>query len=177
MIRTLLVSLIAFTIGCSFLLFFSHRTDLQYNRPLGSPEGCDPSLWQHVYTGDLRRFQKPQDRLHVIKDCVTITGIIETAKSEADGDFHIRLKLDPLYASMLNSKNVSGQRGDLVLEPVCENPITQKDTIAEGSCNGFHQDIFQKSMLGHHVKVIGAFVLDQEHGWNELHPVTSIAEL
>lgn len=135
---------------------------------------CDASLWEHVYTGDKRKFSKPQDRLQVIKDCVTVTGTIETAIAEKDGDFHIRLRLDPEYASMLNAKNISGQRGDLVLEPVCENTVSQSDTLKEGVCDGFSQDVYQKSMLGKHVQVVGAYVTDMEHGWSEVHPVTSI---
>jgi hypothetical protein len=135
---------------------------------------CDPTLWQHVYTGDPRRFSKPQDRLQVITACVEVSGVIETAKPEPDGDFHIRLKLDPQFEGMLNAKNKSGQHGDLVLEPVCSNPVSQRDTIDEGVCNGFNQNIYQHSMLHKHVTVTGVYVTDLEHGWNEIHPVTSI---
>jgi hypothetical protein len=30
-------------------------------------------------------------------------------------------------------------------------------------------------MKGKHVRITGAYVTDMEHGWNEIHPVTSIA--
>lgn len=143
-----------------------------YGGKVSSP--CDLTLWNHVYAGDPRKFKIPQDRLKIIKGCVSVTGIIETAKAEADGDFHIRLKLDPSYENMLNAKNISGQRGDLVLEPVCANPVTQKDTLKEGVCNGFHQNVFTKDMINKHVVVVGVYVTDEEHGWNEIHPVTSI---
>jgi hypothetical protein len=135
---------------------------------------CDASLWQHVYAGDPRKFDKPQDRLQVIKDCVTVSGTIMSAVAEADGDWHVRLRLDPEFADMTNAKNESGQGGNLVLEPVCSNPVKQRDTIDEGSCDGFSQRIFDKSMTGQHVRVSGAYVTDMEHGWNEIHPVTSI---
>jgi hypothetical protein len=29
-------------------------------------------------------------------------------------------------------------------------------------------------MKGKHVEITGAYVTDVEHGWNEIHPVTSI---
>jgi hypothetical protein len=29
-------------------------------------------------------------------------------------------------------------------------------------------------MIGRHVTVTGVYVTDMEHGWNEIHPVTSI---
>ncbi|HEY0763003.1 MAG TPA: hypothetical protein VGD61_11600 [Pyrinomonadaceae bacterium] len=51
------------------------------------PPRCDESLWDHVYIGDRRRFDKPEDRLHVIDRCKTVTGIIVFAQSEADGTF------------------------------------------------------------------------------------------
>jgi hypothetical protein len=136
---------------------------------------CDPSLWSHVYAGDPRRFSKPQDRLQVIQDCVTVTGTIFTAKPEKDGDFHIRLKLDPQFASMLNAKNRSGQLGSLVVEPVCMNPVTQRDTIQQHACDGFAQRVYTPDMLHQHVRVVGAYVTDMEHGWNEIHPVTWIS--
>jgi hypothetical protein len=141
-----------------------------------SPAGqvCDPSLWAHVYAG---RFGKPQDRLRVNHPCATITGVIDPVHPparEADGDWHIRLIVDPPFAVMLNAKNLSGQHGDLVLEPVCSNQVTQRDTLDEGVCDGFTQQIYRPAMIGQHVMVTGVYVTDMEHGWNEIHPVTSI---
>jgi hypothetical protein len=132
---------------------------------------CDHSLWSHVYAGT---FASAQDRLQVIQDCVSVTGTIATALKEADGDFHIRLRLDPEFSSMLNAKNRSGQHGALVVEPVCMNPVKQKDTKNEHVCDGFSQDVYSPDMRGAHVRVTGAYVTDMEHGWNEIHPVTSI---
>ena len=138
---------------------------------------CDPTLWAHVYAGDTRKFASPRDRLQVIEECVTVTGTIEFARPEKDGDYHIGLKLDPDFSSMINDRNVSGEHGDLVLEPVCENPVTQRDTIEEGACTDFHQDIFSPDMVGEHVAVTGAYATDMEHGWREIHPVTSITSI
>jgi hypothetical protein len=135
---------------------------------------CDYSLWSHVYAGDQRRFSHPQDRLQVIQDCVSVTGTIESARPEKDGDFHIRLRLDLQYSSMLNAKNRSGQHGTLVVEPVCMNPVTQRDTLDEHVCDGFSQHVYTPDMLRRHVRVTGAYVTDMEHGWTEIHPVTSI---
>ncbi len=96
------------------------------------------------------------------------------AKTEADGDFHITVDLDPQYKFMLNAKNISGQHGYLVVEPVCANTVTQADTLKEHACDNFAQKIYTSSMKGKHVQLIGAYVEDQEHGWRELHPITSI---
>lgn len=135
---------------------------------------CDHSLWGHVYTGDRRRFSQPQDRLKVIQGCVSVTGTIASARPEKDGDFHIRLRLDPQYSSMLNAKNKSGQHGALVVEPVCMNPVKQRDTLREHVCDGFSQHVYTPDMLRKRVRVTGAYVTDMEHGWTEIHPVTSI---
>jgi hypothetical protein len=124
---------------------------------------CDQTLWNHVYN---------PARLQVAESCKTISGIIDTIRVESDGDFHIRLRVDPQFASMINSANVNGQFGDLVLEPICKNPITQADAIA--ACQNFHQSLIIPP-VGTHVRVIGSYVHDLDHGgWSEIHPVTSI---
>ncbi len=130
---------------------------------------CDPTLWQHVYHG---RFNTPQDRLTIINDCITVTGIIVNARREPDGDYHIRLDVDD--KTLLDDGNINRQQGYLVLEPVCENPVSQKDVLEEGVCDGFSQNIFDPSMVGERVSVSGAYVEDEEHHWREIHPVTSI---
>lgn len=135
---------------------------------------CDAGLWDHVYAGDPRRFHSPKDRLQIIQDCITVTGTIMHAKAEPDGDYHITVDLDVPFRNLLNARNQSGQHGFLVVEPVCENPVTQRDTKKEGVCLGFHQTVFMKDMIGKHVEITGAYVTDMEHGWNEIHPVTAI---
>jgi hypothetical protein len=127
---------------------------------------CDQSLWNHVYN---------PSRLQVVEPCKTVSGIIESKRVEADGDYHIRLKLDPEFANLVNAANVKGQFGDLVLEPICMNRVTQLDAIS--ACQNFHQNI-DIPAIGSHVQVTGSYVLDKEHGkWAEIHPVTSIIQI
>lgn len=127
---------------------------------------CDQSLWNRIYN--------PQ-RLQVVESCKTVTGIIESKRVEADGDYHIRLKLDPQYANLINQANVNGQLGDLVVEPICMNRVTQLDAIS--ACQNFRQSI-DIPPVGSHVQVTGSYVLDKEHGsWAEIHPVTSITKI
>jgi hypothetical protein len=131
-----------------------------------SGEQCDESLWNHVYN---------PGRLQVVEPCKTVTGIIESIKTETDGDYHIRLKPDPQFSNLINSANVNGQYGDLVLEPICVNPVTQPDAIS--ACQDFHQNI-SIPPIGSHVQVTGSYVLDnQRGGWAEIHPITSISEI
>jgi hypothetical protein len=127
---------------------------------------CDESLWNHVYH---------PERLQIVDRCKTVTGVIESKKPEADGDFHIRLKLDPQFSNLINTANVNGQLGDMVVEPVCQKVITQLDVIS--ACLNFHQDI-NIPTVGSHVNATGSYVLDREHnGWAEIHPVTNIVKI
>jgi hypothetical protein len=136
---------------------------------------CDASIWQHVYAGDPRRFKTPQDRLHVIQDCITVTGVLFSSKPEPDGDLHIRLTLDLGEENLLNDKNRTDQMGKLVIEPVCERIPTQRDVVEEKACDGYTLPLKIPAM-GKHVSVTGPLVLDEEHGWLEVHGPTSIVE-
>jgi hypothetical protein len=127
---------------------------------------CDQLLWNHVYH---------PERLQIVDKCKTVSGVIESKKPEADGDFHMRLKLDPQFSNLINVANVNGQLGDMVVEPVCQKGITQLDAIP--ACLNFHQDIVIPTVSSH-VNVTGSYVLDKEHGsWAEIHPVTSIVKI
>src|SRR5713226_1885003 len=123
----------------------------------------DPySTASHIYS---------PDRLVVYKDCQTVSGIVDRVIVEADGDYHIRLGLDAPYQSLTNSVNNSDQYGDLVLEIVCANPVTQTDAI--DACKNYvnHVTVPQE---GEHILATGPYVLDIDHGWTEIHPVYSL---
>ena len=130
---------------------------------VASPAACNEALWQHIY--------HPQ-RLRRISDCVTITGTIAAIRKEADGDYHILLSVDAQFTNMINQRNIDAQHGDLVLEPVCQNQVTQED--AKSACDAFSYPIAIPA-VGQRVSVTGDYVLDTDHGWNELHPVYSFS--
>jgi len=124
------------------------------------------ALMKHVYH---------PDRLVEQKGCVTVTGVIVKKLKEKDGDFHVRLKLDPGQdGDLINDKNVEIQGGNLVFEPICVNKVTQKTAMA--ACKKFHQKISLPNK-GDHVEVTGIHMLDTEHGWLEIHPVTKIRKI
>jgi hypothetical protein len=133
-----------------------------------SPQSC-PAASAHVY--------HPQ-RLHLLGGCqlVTLTGTLRKEKAEPDGDFHVLLALDPGQknprgGAWINAENTHQQKGDLVLEPVCEVSVTQRDAVA--ACQGYRNPL-KLPRVGKHVTVSGYWVFDGQHGWNELHPLTSI---
>lgn len=109
-------------------------------------------------------------RLKLIQENKTVTGTVEHIIQEKDGDYHIRLKLDSCQ-NLLNQKNIDRQHGCLVLEIICACEVTQVDAI--DACRGFINNVVAPK-VGQHITVTGSYVLDQEHGWNELHPVTAL---
>lgn len=124
--------------------------------------GCNAELWDHVYR---------KSRLHIVEDCIAVTGTIRHIKREADGDDHIQLAVDPEFSKLLNERNKTAQGNTLVLEPICQGPVTQED--AEAACRDFHSAV-EAPKAGSKVRVVGSYVLDAAQGWMEIHPVSSI---
>lgn len=127
--------------------------------------GCNAELWNHVYL---------KTRLHIVQGCIAVTGTIRDIKRESDGDKHIQLKVDPEFSNLLNERNKTAQGDTLVVESICQGPVTQED--AEAACRDFHSGI-EVPKAGTRVKVVGSYVLDRAQGWMEVHPVSKIEVL
>src|SRR5713226_6943408 len=124
------------------------------------------ALMKHVYH---------PDRLVPQKGCVTVKGVIKKKLKEKDGDFHVRLLLDSDQpGDLINDVNKSQQGGFLVFEPICVNPVTQQS--AKKACKNWKQKISLPN-VGDHVEVTGIHMLDNEHGWLEIHPVIKVTKL
>jgi hypothetical protein len=115
------------------------------------------------------------DRLRILEPCIAVTGRIDFIRHEKDGDYHIGLKLDPQFAGLTNSCNSTclngAEHGDLVVEPVCMTTPTQSDAVS--SCVGYHNPIVIPP-IGSRVSMTGAYVLDLDHGWTEIHPLQEV---
>jgi hypothetical protein len=152
--------------SCPFFIAYRLSHPPQIPGPQASPQTtpiqCDQSLWQSVYN---------PGRLQVLDSCITVTGTVEEVRKEADGDIHIRFRLDQQFASLLNEKNISRQHGDLILEAICQGRVRQAD--AAESCSRYGGPYFEAE-IGQRYLVSGAYVHDTDHGWNELHPITSM---
>ena len=148
--------------GCAFLAYrVSHYPQVPRDQE-SSQTTCDQSLWEYVYNSS---------RLQVLDPCTSVTGTVDEVRYEADGDFHILFRLDQQFESLLNEKNISRQFGDLILEPICQGRVTQADAV--GPCQPYGGPYFEP-LIGQRYLVWGAYVHDADHGWNELHPVTSM---
>ena len=130
---------------------------------VAAPPSCDASLWNHVYLSE---------RLQVRQPCVTVTGTITDFHANDDGDIDIRLEVDPPYKNLLNDGNVSGLSGHLQTEAICQAPPTAADPIQ--ACRGFTGSVAIPS-VGAHVQVTGSYVLDTNHGWMEIHPISALS--
>jgi uncharacterized membrane protein YgcG len=94
------------------------------------------------------------DRLFIIDRCKHAAGVVADIRSEEDGDYHIMLRLDPRFAYLSNKENKQQQHGWLVVE------FMPRD----------HGHL-PAPTIGQHIRFLGAWVLDEDHGWNEIHPV------
>ena len=127
------------------------------------PAACSPT--------DQDRYVYHPYRLTVQAACIRVTGVIQAVRKETDGDFHILLALDPLYAHLLTPANQGVELGDLVVEPVCVRQATQADAVA--ICASDPDPLAPPyPVVGQRVWMEGRYVFDLEHnGWAELHPL------
>ena len=164
MSKARLIGVLLVITACTVLLYIVSRRRVHKIPEVAESTAmqCDQRLWEYVY--------KPE-RLHVLKSCISVTGSVEEFRRESDGDVHIRLRLDPHFQLLLNERNISRQHGDLVLEPVCQVRVRQADAVE--LCSRYTGPYFEPQ-VGQRYLVWGAYVYDADHGWNELHPVSSM---
>jgi hypothetical protein len=94
-----------------------------------------------------------QQRLIVKSRCRIAIGTVTKVKfEEYDGDVHICLRVDPAYERLLSDGN-DRVGGELVVEiiPQDRSRVAVPDE-------------------GQRVEVVGPWVEDTQHGWNEIHP-------
>jgi hypothetical protein len=131
---------------------------------LPAPPQCDPSLWNYVYD---------PTRLTVMSACQTVTGTIVNQHASDDGDVDMEFALDPPYANLLNAGNVSKLSGNLNIEAICQGPVHPDIPAAAPACRAFPK-LLTLPPVGTHVQVTGTYVLDTNHGWMEIHPISLI---
>jgi hypothetical protein len=139
------------------------NTNESQNQSANNNTGCNPDINNFVY--------HPL-RLKVIQECITVTGTLDLARVEKDGDYHMLVKLDAPFANLTNSLNDAKFNGDLVVEPICQNIPTQTDAI--DPCSSYNGPNFgiSSTALGTHLELTGRYVLDMQHGgWAEIHPL------
>ena len=92
-------------------------------------------------------------RLVVKSRCRVAIGTIHEVKfEEYDGDVHIDLRLDPAYEKLLADGN-DRVGGNLIVEIIPQD-----------------RGRVEVPAVGERVEVVGPWVDDTQHGWNEIHP-------
>jgi hypothetical protein len=112
-------------------------------------------------------------RLKVVDTCRIVTGVVHDEHQNEDGDVDVRVTPDPGYESVLNDANRTKLDGALQVEAVCQAPIKATETASESACGSYQGHVIIPP-VGAHVQVVGSYVLDTNHGWMEIHPVTAI---
>ena len=79
-------------------------------------------------------------------------------RHESDGDYHVIVTPDPGYQRFLNQDNYRYEDGGLVTEIM----------------PGQH---FPQPFTGEHLAIFGTWVLDADHGWQEIHPIWAVTNL
>ena len=132
---------------------------------MGTPSLCrDPNnISSHVYN---------PARLQTIRECITVSGIVNNVIVEDDGDYHVWFHVDPQYASLPNRANNDYRQGDLLAEIICATTITQQDAVL--ACENYTNQILPIPNSNQNITVTGPYVLDNVHGWMEVHPVYSL---
>ncbi|MFN2624784.1 MAG: hypothetical protein ABR520_01715 [Mycobacteriales bacterium] len=115
-------------------------------------------------------------RLHMLRRCTDVVGVVRSTHVISDGDVHISVQLNPAYRALINRENLSFNHGWLVVEivpadrPGCvpgRPPRPPHYYKFFGICTG--ADVAIPS-VGAHVRVRGSLVVDELHGWVEIHP-------
>jgi len=103
-----------------------------------------------------------QARFTVLSTCEKVIGTVRymTGIKQNDGDYQFNLVVQGLCKKLLNQGNNNQVNGMLVIE------IIPKDQNNNPSV--------QIPKNGDRIEVYGAWVTDNPHGWNELHPVWKV---
>ncbi|MCE9651952.1 MAG: hypothetical protein K8Q89_02675 [Nitrosarchaeum sp.] len=119
---------------------------------------------QNCKQGNIFEGVDRQARFSVLSTCEKAVGIVHDMKDtrEDDGDYQFNLELESQYNQLLNSENKKQVQSMLVIE------ITSKDQQS----NEMH---IPKN--GDKIEVYGAWVTDNPHRWNEIHPAWKITVL
>ena len=128
-------------------------------------------------------------RLRQLDRCRTVSGTVDCRKLEPDGDYHVRLRVDPQYAALLRPANrlqtCTGQPGPhLVVEIIPQHPQGVLFRTNDADAGGFIDPAIPTP--GERITVTGPYVIDTNslhrilyrgqaaENWAEIHPTWAI---
>ena len=98
-------------------------------------------------------------RLKILSRCTTVHGVIKSSSKQANGDYHIGMRLD------------SGVTIRIEIVPADQPGCRAGDKVRYGVCTGAH---IPTPRSGSKVYVTGPKVRDSANGGTEIHPVWRI---
>jgi hypothetical protein len=109
-------------------------------------------------------------RLRLLAKCIAFQGVVIAVLHETDGDHHLWISPDPGYERYLNAANLLHGVPALVAEivPACTSPPA--DSHAAAMCPA---SALPGPAVHAHLEVMGPWVLDTVHGWQEVHDVVA----
>ncbi len=145
--------ILLFAFAYAYVNYFGPQTVIQ-NNP--DKENCRQG---NIFDGVDR-----QARFTVLSTCEKVVGVVHDMKGtkEDDGDYQFNLDLEEQYKKLLNQENIKQVNGMLVIEII---PKDQQSNLI----------IIPKN--GDRVEAYGAWVSDNPHGWNEIHPAWKVTIL
>lgn len=128
-------------------------------------------------------------RLRLLDRCLTVSGTVDCLKVEPDGDVHLRLRVDPQYAGVLQPSNslqtCADQPGPhLVVEIIPQHSQGVLFRTNNADAGGFIDP--RMPAPGDHITVTGPHVIDTNilhrvlyqgraaENWAEIHPAWAI---
>jgi hypothetical protein len=91
-------------------------------------------------------------RFTLLNSCQTVSGTVAEVLTNVDGDYHVLLKVDPGYETLLSTANQGQLVTELMPRDLGRLPVPK---------------------VGDHLTLVGAHVIDHPHGWSEIHPIWS----
>ena len=132
-------------------------------------------------------------RLHVVKRCATVTGIVDCVRREPDGDVHLRLRLARRYRHILTRANsvqvCAGRKGKAGHSPHLVVEIIPQHGDLPFPSNSADRAGFatpRAPRRGERITVTGPYVLDTNalhdlvfpgrsvKNWAEIHPAWNV---
>jgi hypothetical protein len=113
------------------------------------------------------------DRLQVLDPCAHVEGIIVSVIPEPDGDYHVWINVDEQYRRLLNTENHFQGRPALLAEITPDCPLNTNPPNASSAAQCPKSEI-PVPKQSERIAIDGPWVLDTNHGWNEIHPVDTL---
>jgi hypothetical protein len=113
------------------------------------------------------------DRLRVLNPCMRAAGLVVQVIREEDGDHHVWFRPDAGYESLLDAENHFQGKPAMLAEitPDCPLGTNPPDAGTAARCPASSLPI---PGPGDRIDIYGPWVLDLDHGWQEIHPVESM---